>query len=59
MIPHSENKNEATKRNLLAGGLLLILVNLEATPGFLRFPDAQLGLTGVAHPVSWTGRRLS
>ena len=42
MIPHSDDKNEATKRNLLAGGLLLILVNLEATPDFLRFPDAPL-----------------
>ena len=39
MIPHSENKNEPTKRTLLAGGLLLVLVNLGASPGFLRFPD--------------------
>ena len=39
MIPQSENKNETTKRTLLVGGLLLILVNLGATPGFLRFAD--------------------
>ena len=39
MIPHSENKNEPTKRTLLAGGLLLVLVNLGATPGSLRLTD--------------------
>ncbi len=39
MIPQSENKNETRKRTLLVGGLLLLLVNLGATPGFLRFAD--------------------
>ena len=34
MIPHSENKNEPTKRTLLAGGLLLVLVNLGGYSGF-------------------------
>ncbi len=42
MIPQSDPKNEPTKRTLLAGGLLLILVNLGAAPGFLRVPDAPL-----------------
>lgn len=39
MIPHSENKKETRKRMLLAGGLLLVLVNLGAAPDFLRFLD--------------------
>ena len=42
MIPHSENTNEPTKRTLLAGALLLVLVNLGAAPGFLRSPDVPL-----------------
>ena len=36
MIPQSDKRNEPTKRTLLAGGLLLVLVNLGASPGFLR-----------------------
>ena len=36
MIPQSDKRNEPTKRTLLAGGLLLVLVNLGATPGSLR-----------------------
>ena len=40
MIPQSDKRNEPTKRTLLAGGLLLVLVNLGASPGFLRLaPD--------------------
>ena len=42
MIPHSENKNEPTKRTMLAGALLLVLVNLGAAPGFLRSPAVPL-----------------
>ncbi len=42
MIPHSENKKEPTKRTMLVGALLLVLVNLGASPGFLRVPDAPL-----------------
>ncbi len=39
MIPHPENKNETRKRTLLAGGLLLLLVSLWASPGFPRLAD--------------------
>ena len=42
MIPHSENKKEPTKRTMLVGALLLVLVNLGAAPGFLRSPNAPL-----------------
>ena len=42
MIPQSDKKNEPTKRTMLAGALLLVLVNLGASPGFLRSPNAPL-----------------
>ena len=42
MIPHSENKKEPTKRTMLVGALLVVLVNLGSSPGFLRSPDAPL-----------------
>ena len=39
MIPQSDKKNEPTKRTMLAGALLLVLVNLGGFPGSLRLAD--------------------